>query len=425
MEEFSFRQCILASPLLEYSPSFRVNSPPLSLIVSKLCIKKVSMEKKQRFSRPFVEGIITFTVLALVFGYIGSIMGTGNMINTITNTAHDLLLNTVFYLVAITVLVGALSALLIEFGAVTIIEKITAPFMKPLFGLPGVASLAAVLTFLSDNPAVISLARDKGYASYYKQHQLYSLANFGTAFGMGLIVLTYMMGLGFYQEAGIGFLGSIIGAFTSTRLMQWLLIRKIGIVDVIPPKQQEPFDQTTIITPKEQTFIVRLLNALLDGGKNGLEAGFAIIPGVLIISTSVMMLTWGPKVPELGYQGLAYEGVPILPAIGSFFAPVFNALFGFSNPEAIAFPVTSLGAVGAALGLLPRFIEQGLVTGNDIAVFTAIGMCWSGFLSTHTGMMDSLNRRDLIGSALVSHTIGGIVAGISANYLYLFFGMLF
>ncbi|MBL8965513.1 MAG: hypothetical protein JNG85_00820, partial [Spirochaetaceae bacterium] len=120
-----------------------------------------------------------------------------------------------------------------------------------------------------------------------------------------------------------------------------------------------------------------------------------------------------------GYQGLAYEGVPVLPAIGKALGFFFNALFGFTSPEAIAFPITSLGAVGGALGLVPRYLKEGLIGANDIAVFTAMGMCWSGFLSTHTGMMDALGRRDLIGKALASHSLGGLAAGVFAHYLFL------
>jgi len=370
-------------------------------------------------NKRLIEGLVTSLVLVIGFGYLGSTMGPENMINTITRTAHDLLLNTVFYLMAITVIVGALSAILIEFGVVRIIERLMAPFMKPLFGLPGVASLAAVMTFLSDNPAIISLARDKGYASYFKKHQLYSLTNFGTAFGMGLIVITYMMGLGFYRESLIGLAGAVIGACVSTRLMQVMLKRTIGVEDAIPQEEREDFDEDKVIQTKAQSLPVRVINALLDGGKSGVEAGLAIIPGVLIISTAVMMLTWGPKDAAIGYQGLAYEGVPLLPALGRVLAPLFNLLFGFTSAEAIAFPITSLGAVGAAMGLVPRFMAEGLAHGNDIAVFTAIGMCWSGYLSTHTGMMDALGRRDLIGKALLSHTIGGVVAGVAAHYLYL------
>lgn len=61
--------------------------------------------------------------------------------------------------------------------------------MRPLFNLPGVASLGAVMTFLSDNPAIISLSRDKRFSQYFKKYQFISLTNFGTAFGMGLLVI--------------------------------------------------------------------------------------------------------------------------------------------------------------------------------------------------------------------------------------------
>ena len=59
--------------------------------------------------------------------------------------------------------------------------------------------------------------------------------------------------------------------------------------------------------------------------------------------------------------------------------------------------MTALGAAGAAIGLVPDLIKNGFVGANDIAVFTAMCMCWSGYLSTHTSMMDSLNCKELIG----------------------------
>ena len=43
-------------------------------------------------------------------------------------------------------------------------------------------------------------------------------------------------------------------------------------------------------------------------------------------------------------------------------------------------------------------------------------MCWSGFLSTHTAMLDSLGYRELTGKAIISHTIGGLVAAIVAHW---------
>jgi hypothetical protein len=66
-------------------------------------------------------------------------------------------------------------------------------------------------------------------------------------------------------------------------------------------------------------------------------------------------------------------------------------------------------------------IINGWADGNAIAVFTAIGMCWSGYLSTHTAMLDSLGYRELTSKAIVAHTIGGLVAAIVAHWLYVLY----
>ena len=50
-----------------------------------------------------------------------------------------------------------------------------------------------------------------------------------------------------------------------------------------------------------------------------------------------------------------------------------------------------------------------------------MGMCWSGFLSTHTAMLDTLGYRQLTSSAILSHTIGGICGGVFAHFAYLLY----
>ena len=145
--------------------------------------------------------------------------------------------------------------------------------------------------------------------------------------------------------------------------------------------------------------------------------------GVLVISTIVMMLTFGPS--ENGaYTGAAYEGVPIITWLADKVDFLFRWLFGFESPELISFPITALGAVGAAIGLVPRFIAQGIIDNNAIAVFTAMGMCWSGFLSTHTAMLDSLGYRKLISKAIGAHTVGGLCAGIAAHWLFVLISLI-
>ena len=378
---------------------------------------KAKVAKKTKKEASARSGVICLLVVFGLFWFLGQGMGIANMLKTIMNTAHDLLLNTVFYLMSICVLTGAIGRIFMEFGVVKLLEKLLRPLMKPLFNLPGVASLGAVMTFLSDNPAIISLASDKRFSSYFKKFQFISLTNFGTAFGMGLLVMVFMVGQGFFWEPLVGFAGAFIGCIVSTRLMQYFVVKHY------PEYLEEEMNPVSVSEEKNKdeeegkSGFVRVLSALLDGGKSGVEVGIAIIPGVLIISTLVMILTFGPSANG-EYTGAAYEGVAILPWLAQKINIVFEWLFGFTDPHLIAFPITSLGAVGAALSLVPNFLSQGWMDGNAIAVCTAIGMCWSGYLSTHTAMLDSLGFRELTSKAILAHTIGGLCAAVGAHLIY-------
>lgn len=365
------------------------------------------------------EGVPCLVIILLLFGGIGYVMGVSQMLNTLMKTAHDLLLNTVFYLMGVTVLTGAIGKLFTEFGVVNLLEKILRPLMRPIFNLPGVASLGAVMTFLSDNPAIISLAQDKRFTSYFKKYQFISLTNFGTAFGMGLLVIVFMMGQGYFAEPIIGFVGACIGCMISTRLMQRYILKEYpNFANELAC--EESFEELEEQKSENKSLFIRILNSLLDGGRTGVDVGLTIIPGVLIISSFVMLLTFGASAEGV-YTGSAYEGVELLPWLASKISFVFEWLFGFTDPHLIAFPITALGAVGAALGLVPTFLANGWADGNSIAVFTAIGMCWSGYLSTHTAMLDSLGFRELTSRAVLAHTIGGLGAAIVAHWLYVLY----
>ncbi|MBR4299442.1 MAG: hypothetical protein IKT59_06995 [Bacteroidales bacterium] len=376
----------------------------------------------RKFFSIIPSGIYCLIIVFGLFGYLGSQMGMANMLNTLMHTAHDLLLNTVFYIMAICVITGAIGRIFVEFGVVALLEKLLRPLMKPLFNLPGVASLGAVMTFLSDNPAIIALAQDKKFSVYFKKYQFISLTNFGTAFGMGLLVIVFMIGQGFYIEPLIGLIGAVIGCIVSTRLMQRFIIKQYPAYkdeDVFVEGKVEGENEEAVEKPMFQ----RILDSLLDGGRTGVDVGLAIIPGVLIISTLVMLLTFGPD-NSGAYTGAAYEGVGLLPWIGGKLGFVFDWLFGFKDPHLIAFPITALGAVGAALGLIPNFMEAGWIDGNAITVFTAIGMCWSGYLSTHTAMLDTLGFRKLTSKAILAHTIGGLVAAFTAHWAFVLYSLI-
>lgn len=388
------------------------------------------MQRKRNHQsrRNYLDTFLFILLIGIFFGYLGYQMGLSNMFSTLMNTAYYLLIDTVLYIMAIAVLAGAFGRMATEFGLVQLLNTVFAPLMRPLYNLPGVSFLGIITTYLSDNPAIISLAKEKGYLKFFKSHEVPVLTNLGTAFGMGLILTTFMIGLGFWKEALVGNLGAIIGSIFSVRIMSYRVRKQMGVdkltfSEEVNQKKMELIEERDFLNKKAgaevaNNFFERLLTSLLEGGKLGVDIGLSIIPGVVVICSIIMVLTFGPVDPTIGYQGQAYEGVRLLPEIGKLFAPVLRPLFGFANPEAIAFPITALGAVGAALSLIPKFLAENIIAGNELAVFTAMGMCWSGFLSTHVAMMDALNRRQLVSMAITSHFIGGVMAGIAANLIY-------
>ena len=372
-----------------------------------------------------LESFVFLGIIVILFGSIGMKMGGVNMVNTLMNTAYALLLDTVFYIMGIAVLAGAISGLLSEFGVVSLINKGLSPLMKPIYDLPGAATLGILTCYLSDNPAILTLADDNGFRRYFKKYQLPALTNIGTSFGMGLIITTFMVGIQspigetFGTAALVGTIGAIVGSIVSTRLMLRYTSKVYGKKELCVPPEEVDDNALTMDyrVARKGSCGGRAIEAMLAGGKVGVEMGVAVIPGVIIICTLVLTLTNGAADTGL-YTGAAYEGVALLPWIGERLSFIITPLFGFSSPEAIAVPITSLGAAGAAIGLVPRMVATGKVFANDIAVFTAMCMCWSGYLSTHVAMMDSLKCNHLTGKAITCHTIGGFCAGITANWLY-------
>lgn len=377
-----------------------------------------------------VEAFIFMVIFLLIFGSLAVKMGGAHMMQTLMATAYELLMDTVFNIMAIAVIAGALSGALSEFGVIALLNKIITPLMKPLYNLPGAASVGIMTTYLSDNPAILGLAEDKNFRRYFKKFQLPALTNLGTAFGMGLIVTTFMLGINVPGEkigASVlaGNLGAIVGSVVSVRIMMVFTKKEYGTAQYcIPVKEGESMNNLLNHREVRRGSVGgRLLESLLDGGKNGVNVGMAIIPGVLVICTLVMMLTNGPSA-DGSYTGAAYEGVALLPWIGEKLDFILKPLFGFTSASAVAVPITALGAAGAAIGLVPEMVNSGIAHANDIAVFTAMCMCWSGYLSTHVGMMSALKCPHMTGKAIISHTIGGLCAGVAANFIFRIISMI-
>ncbi len=365
------------------------------------------------------EVFIFLALFLAFFVYLGSQMGVANMLNTLMNTAYKLLMETVLYIMAIAVLAGAVSALFSEFGVIALLNKLLSPVVALLYGLPGASAVGIFTTYLSDNPAILTLADDNNFRRYFKKYQLPALTNIGTSFGMGLIITTFMLGLGrnFGTAVLVGNLGAVIGSIVSTRLMLRCTKKIYGTEAPCElGDNDDAIDIQHFRKVRSEGTARRFMDALLEGGKTGVDMGLSVIPGVLIICTLVLMLTNG--MPDGGYSGGAYEGVALLPWLGDKLSFIIQPLFGFTSSEAIAVPITSLGAAGAAIGIVERLVMLRLAGPHDVAVFTAMCMCWSGYLSTHVAMMDALKSSHLTGKAITCHTIGGLCAGISANLLF-------
>ena len=362
---------------------------------------------------------------------LGIKMGMGIMFSVIMKTAHDLLLNTALYIMAVAVLAGAISAVFSEFGVTALLNRLISPIMKPIFGLPGAASLGAVTTFFSDNPAIISVGKDPAFARYFKKYQWASLINLGTTFGMGIIVMGGIMGIEsgkYFISILIGFPCAFIGGLIGNRLMLILTRKMYGSEEKVG---EQYLDGEVSVLPegyrkaREGSAFQRGLNATFDGGKNGVELGLSIIPGILIFCTFVMMLTNGPSVVDGNevYLGKAYEGIGLLPIIGEKLSLFLQPLFGWENIQVIGLPLTALGAVGASLAGATSMAQSGILSIHDMTVYVAMGYCWAGFLSTTASMADSMNVREITIKSMLTQFIGGLVAGIFANYICLFLGV--
>ena len=366
--------------------------------------------------------IFLFVFLAL-FGYLGSVMGLDVVFSVMMKTGHDVLMNTSFYIMAVAILAGAASSLMSEFGVIALINKIISPIMRPLFGLPGAAALGAVTTYISDNPAILPLAEDEGFDKYFTKAEKATYTNLGTTFGMGLIVTAYMLSLGseYFMAVLVGNIGAFVGGIVSVRVMLRIAKKYYNEDRKFKIDMKKEVEYRTI---RNGGGFERFMGSMMDGAKSGVTLGLACASGTVLICTFVMILTFGPSGADGEYLGVAYEGVQLLPQIGQYFTPVANLLWGFNVPELLAYPFTALGAVGSAMGLTQGFIDAGFATANTVATFTGMGICMSGFLSTHIGMLDTLKQNHFVKPAIACQLLGGAVAGMVANYLFILISMI-
>ena len=395
---------------------------------------EASLRTKAELHPEWIGCLIGVLVVFVPMGYV---MGANYMISSLMQTAFALLNDTAFYIMAIAVVCGALASLFTEFGVTAMLNKVLSPLMRPLFGLPGAATVGGIACFMSDNPTIATMMMDRNYARYFKKYESVGLVNFGTTFGIGMIVVATMLassgmgGVDTFAATGIGSIAAILGGAISTRALLIFGARAWG--------KDEPYIPGDYVESKGSTkgkvrhirkgnAAMRAMDALLEGGADGVQLGLTIIPGILIFCTLVMMLLKTAPVDAetgavLAYSGAAYEGVGLLPWLMNQISFILQPLFGFQNMENVAVPLTALGSASASMAQVPVLLEAGTMSAHEVAVVTAMCFCWSGFVDTHVGIMDKLGTRPFVGWALLTHFIGGIAAGVIANLLMTVLGM--
>lgn len=320
------------------------------------------------------ESLGFLVVFVGFFASMAMVMGGTNMINSLIATSFDLLINTAFYVLAVAVLAGAIAEMLNEFGIISAANKFLSPIVKKVYGMPGACVVGMLTTYFSDNPAIITFAENHQIRRLFKKYQLPALTNLGTCFGMGMVVSAVIIGIkspigeSFAAPVLLGNVAAIIGGIISTRIMLIFTAKKYGkeaMVELDGGSEDDGIDMDKYQKTRDGSVTSRVMSAAMDGGASGVKIGMQTVPGILIFTTIVIMLTGG-----------------------------------------------------ASISLIPSLVDAGLANAHDIAVFTAMCMCWSGYLSTHVAMMDCLKERDLTGKAILAHTIGGICAGIAANLLF-------
>jgi len=176
-----------------------------------------------------LETWIVLSAFVLGFFIFSYEMGVANFLNTMINTSFYLLINVAFWIMGVAVLTGAMAGIFSEFGIIALLNYILFPIVRLIYKLPGVAGIGAISAYLSDNPAIISLYKEKEFRKQFKGYQIPVLVNLGTSFGMGLVIAIFFMSLNaeyasvgnFFVATAVGVVASIIGSMVSVRLLTY------------------------------------------------------------------------------------------------------------------------------------------------------------------------------------------------------------
>ena len=95
---------------------------------------------------------------------------------------------------------------------------------------------------------------------------------------MGILVIIFMMGQGYFAAPFIGLAGAVVGCIITTRLMQYFTCKdypQFRYENALSDEEMASIEEEEkeLETKPHQSGFIRVLNALLDGGKSGVEIG--------------------------------------------------------------------------------------------------------------------------------------------------------
>ena len=154
--------------------------------------------------------------------------------------------------------------------------------------------MADSATYLSDNPAILTLADDDGFRCFFKKYQLPALTNLGTAFGMGMIITAYMIGLkapsgeSMIAPALIGNLGAVLGSIVSVRIMLFFTKKEYGT---------EAFCETSGETDDPEVIrqVIAKAADLLKGQSLYFDPDRPLVPGTTVqyyLDDTIFTIVW-------------------------------------------------------------------------------------------------------------------------------------
>lgn len=251
---------------------------------------------------------------------------------------------------------GLLLPLLLNFGLLEFCGAMLTKVMRPLFGLPGRASVDCITSWIGDGTIGVLLTSRQYEEGFYSEKEACTI---GTNFSAVSITFTFII------IAQVGLQHMFIPFYltvTLASIIAAIILPKIGPLknkseknynnqeknnsDEIP-KGHTPFSYGVELATEKALTNKGLLPLLTEGVKNVLDMWLGVIPVVMAMGTTALILA---------------EYTPIFKILGIPFIPIFSLL---GVPEATAAAQTIL--VGFADMFLPSVMISNVA--NDMTKF--------------------------------------------------------